>query len=499
MGISHVPGANVIRIKYRHDPLSSRLVVSGCYQVQPGHRYAGDLGRLGSLVYFHAMQRAYLHSAPRKELSNLGGKTEKTIFPPLRNPYPKGEDWQRGSDKNEADVLILGAGASGLMCAREAAGRGLKVIILERGPVPGRKLAISGGGKANFTNRQINASDYRCAGVEDSVFCAQALRSFTPAHMVRLVRQWHLPFEEREHGQLFLTVPAQKIVKALLEDCHQRGCRVECKNSVESLHALDDIFEVKTSLGVWRARNVVLALGSPAWPQAGGSGQGYRLAQSLGHSIVLPRPALSPLLLPAAHPFNELAGISLPVRISVGDRHWQDHLLFTHEGLSGPAALKASLYWEEGAEIRVDFLPALKFKTLLDANESGKQTPRAILARLLPQRLVDALLPQENARRKAAELSRVVRTALEEAVHSHMLLPVGVAGLKKAEICLGGVSTCEVDPLTMGSLRARGIYFIGEMLDVAGLLGGYNLHWAWASGIAAARALYEKTCRTPKA
>ena len=444
------------------------------------------------------MQRTYLHSAPQKELSNLGGKIENTIFPPLRNPYPKGEDWQQGSVKNEADVLILGAGASGLMCAREAAGRGLKVVILERGSVPGRKLAISGGGKANFTNRQINTSHYRCAGVDDSDFCAPALRSFTSTHMIRLVRQWHLPFEERGHGQLFLTVPAQKIVKALLEDCRQRGSRVECKNSVESLHAFDDMFEVKTTVGTWRARNVVLALGSPAWPQAGGSGQGYRLAQGLGHSVVPPRPALSPLLLPAAHPFTELAGISLPVRISVGQRHWQDDLLFTHEGLSGPAALKASLYWEEGAEVRVDFLPDQKFKTLLDANESGKQTPRAILARLLPQRLVDALLPQENARRKAAELSRVVRTALEEAVHNHALLPVGMAGLKKAEVCLGGVSTCEVDPLTMGSLRTRGLYFVGEILDVAGLLGGYNLHWAWASGMAAARALPGETRHTPK-
>ncbi|MFT4300132.1 MAG: aminoacetone oxidase family FAD-binding enzyme [Desulfovibrio sp.] len=445
------------------------------------------------------MQRTYLHSAPQKELSNLGGKTENSIFPPLRIPYPKGEDCQQDSAKNEADVLILGAGASGLMCAREAAGRGLKVVILERGTVPGRKLAISGGGKANFTNRQINASYYRCAGVENSDFCAPALRSFTPAHMIRLVRHWQLPFEEREHGQLFLTVPAQKIVKALLEDCRQRGCHVECKKSVESLHVLGDFFEVKTTLEAWRAKNVVLALGSPAWPQAGGSGQGYRLAQSLGHSVVLPRPALSPLLLPAAHPFTELAGISLPVCISVGHRHWQDDLLFTHEGLSGPAALKASLYWEEGAEIRVDFLPAQKFKTLLDANESGKQTPRAILARLLPQRLVDALLPQENARRKAAELSRATRIVLEEAVHNHVLLPVGVAGLKKAEICLGGVSTCEVDPLTMGSLRTRGLYVIGELLDVAGLLGGYNLHWAWASGVAAARALSSETCHTPKA
>ena len=435
------------------------------------------------------MQPTYLHSAPLKELSNSGHKSQNAIFPPLRSPYSNSDPTRLCSATDDVDVLVLGAGAAGLMCAREAAGQGLKVVVLERGAIAGRKLAVSGGGKANFTNRHINASHYRCAGEGDSEFCAPALRSFTPAHMIRLVRQWHLPFEEREHGQLFLTVSAQKLVNALLEDCRQRGCRVVCKTPVESLCALDGMFEVKTALGAWRAKNVVLALGSPAWPQAGGSGQGYRLAQSLGHSLVTPRPALSPLLLPAGHPFTELAGISLPVRISVGQRHWQDHLLFTHDGLSGPAALKASLYWEEGAEVKVDFLPAQNFKTLLDANESGKQTPRAILARLLPQRLADALLPQENARRKAAELSRMVRTALEEAVHNHALLPAGVAGLKKAEICLGGVSTHEVDPLSMGSMRANGVYIIGEMLDVAGLLGGYNLHWAWASGMAAGRAV----------
>ncbi|MDD4702339.1 MAG: aminoacetone oxidase family FAD-binding enzyme, partial [Desulfovibrio sp.] len=342
----------------------------------------------------------------------------------MRSPYPKSER-QQSAVKDDVDVLVLGAGASGLMCAREAAGRGLKVVVLERAAVPGRKLAVSGGGKSNFTNRQVDAAHYRCAGVQNSDFCTQALRSFTPAHMIRLVRQWQLPFEEREHGQLFLTVPAQKLVSALLEDCRQRGCHVVCKNPVESLCAQDGMFEVKTPLGTWRAKNVVLALGSPAWPQAGGSGLGYRLAQGLGHNLVPPRPALSPLLLPAGHPFTELSGISLPVRITVGQRQWQDDLLFTHEGLSGPAALKVSLYWEEGAEIRVDFLPDQNFKKLLDASDSGKQTPRAILARLLPQRLADALLPQENARRKAAELSRAVRTILEEAVHNHAVLPAG--------------------------------------------------------------------------
>lgn len=436
------------------------------------------------------MQTNKLHNAPRKALSNFSGETKSTLPTPLRKPH--GDSGRRRlADNNKADVLILGAGASGLMCAREAAGRGLKVVVIERGAAPGRKLAVSGGGKANFTNRRVDMASYRCCGEPDSEFCAPALRSFTPAHMMRLVRQWHLPFEEREHGQLFLTVPAQKLVNALLDDCRQRGCRVECKNPVESVALVDGVFEVQTALGLWQAKHVVLAMGSPAWPQVGGSGQGYRLAQSLGHSLVPPRPALSPLVLPQNHPLTTLTGISLPVCISVGEQQWQDHLLFTHEGLSGPAALKASLYWEEGMEVRIDFLPAQRFKALLDNHESGRQTPRALLARLLPQRLVDALLPQESARRKAAELSRAVRASLEEAVHRLRILPAGVAGLKKAEVCLGGVPVSEVDPQTMASRCCPNLHITGEILDVAGLLGGYNLHWAWASGVAAGRAVAE--------
>lgn len=436
------------------------------------------------------MQTNKLHNAPRKELSNFSGEAKSPLPTPLRNPHAD-SGRSRLADNKKADVLILGAGASGLMCAREAAGRGLKVVVIERGATPGRKLAVSGGGKANFTNRRVDTASYRCCGAPDSDFCAPALRSFTPTHMMRLVRQWHLPFEERDHGQLFLTVPAQKLVNALLEDCRQRGCRVECKNPVESVSLVDGVFEVQTALGVWQAKHVVLAMGSPAWPQVGGSGHGYRLAQSLGHSLVPPRPALSPLVLPQNHPLTTLTGISLPVCISVGEQQWQDHLLFTHEGLSGPAALKASLYWEEGMEVRIDFLPAQQFKALLDNHESGRQTPRALLARLLPQRLVDALLPPESARRKAAELSRAVRASLEEAVHRHRIQPAGVAGLKKAEICLGGIPLSEVDPQTMASRCCPNLHITGEILDVAGLLGGYNLHWAWASGVAAGRAVAE--------
>lgn len=387
------------------------------------------------------------------------------------------------------DVLIIGAGAAGLMCAREAAAAGLSVAVLERGPVPGRKLAVSGGGKANFTNREVDAGHYRCDGMSGSDFCAPALKAFTPERMLRLVRAWRLPFEERDHGQMFLTASAQRLVGALKNDCLTAGCRIVCNANVTEARLLPDGFAAGTEHGVWRGAALVLAMGSPAWPQAGGCGAGYKLAAALGHGIIPPRPVLAPLRLNAASSLLGLTGISLPVRVSVDARQWEDDLLFTHEGLSGPAALKASLFWKQGTPLTLDFLPGEDLAAMLDAPQAGRQTPRAMLARHLPQRLVDALLPQETARRKAAELSRAARQSIVDAVRRHTETPTGVAGLQKAEACAGGVNTDEIDPNDMRSRLCPNLFIVGELLDVTGLLGGYNLHWAWASGSAAARAL----------
>lgn len=417
--------------------------------------------------------------APSNRPSAAASAAKKRPAPQARTTQPCSSD--------TADVLILGAGAAGLMCAREASARGLRVVLLERGPVPGRKLAVSGGGKANFTNRSVSPKDYRCEGSRGSAFCAPALKGFTPEHMLRMVDAWNLPVEERTHGQLFLTVSAQRLVRALVDDCRQQGCSIVCNTAVAGIEAQADGFVVQTDGGQWRSRALVLALGSPAWPQAGGSGTGYGLAQALGHSIVAPRAALAPLHLNADSPLLDLTGISLSVGIALGQHSWEDDLLFTHEGLSGPAALKASLYWTEGAAITLNFLPQQDVAALLDAPQAGKQTPRALLARLLPQRLVDALLPEQSARRKVAELSRAARVQIQEAVQRCKVTPLATAGLKKAEACCGGVNTDEVDPKTMRSLLHNNLYVVGELLDVTGLLGGYNLHWAWASGMAAAR------------
>ena len=388
------------------------------------------------------------------------------------------------------DVLVLGAGASGLLCAREAAGHGLEIIVLEAGATPGRKLSISGGGKANFTNRQITPQHFRCDGNKGSIFCAPALQAFGPQDMVRLMREWRLPFEEREHGQLFLTVPAKLLTEALVHDCRRRGAYIVCNAKVSAVKTTEDgNFLVASSAGRWQARALVLALGSPACPQAGGSSAGYHLAQSLGHSILPPRPALTPLLLPPDSPLLALTGISLTATISIGQHCWTDQLLLTHGGLSGPASLKASLWWRQNDAVTIDFLPGLNVRSLLDNPQAGKQTPRSLLLRRLPQRLTDVLLPPDMARRKIAELSRKAREELAGSIHSYGVQPLGTAGLKKAEVCAGGVHTDEIDPVSMASLRCPRLFVTGELLDVTGLLGGYNLHWAWASGMAAGRSL----------
>ncbi len=250
--------------------------------------------------------------------------------------------------------------------------------------------------------------------------------------------------------------------------------------------------------GLWKASGLAIAAGSPARPQCGASDSGFSLARSLGHTIVTPRPALTPLIMPDNWPAPgtscaDLAGICLPVRISLpgnADHVWEDDLLFTHDGISGPAALKASLFWKNGVDICIDFAPHIQLESILDA--PGKLLVRTAVRRLGPQRLMDALTPAELADRKCAELSRAQRRSLAKAVHDHRCLPLRVAGMKRAEVCAGGVSMAEVRPRTLESTQRPRLWFMGEVLDVTGLLGGYNLHWAWASGRVAAQSMVKQ-------
>lgn len=404
----------------------------------------------------------------------------------------QGQSFSGGANNH---VIIVGAGPAGLFCAREAALRGLRVLVLEAGEDPGRKLCIAGGGKANFSNVEVTAKHYSS---EFPKACEPILRAFTPQNALQLMKHWNLPIEERGHGQLFLRCSAKALRDALVRDCRDAGCRIVCHTPVVKAWSEGEGYIVAAGDGLWTARGLAIAAGSPARPQCGATDSGFSLARSFGHTIIPPRPALTPLVMPANWPATgtscaDLAGICLPVRISLpenADHVWEDDLLFTHDGISGPAALKASLFWKQGDEIRLDFAPHAQFENILDA--PGKLLVRTAARRLGPQRLMDALIPADLADRKCAELSRSQRRTLAAALHEHRCHPLRVAGLKRAEVCAGGVSMAEVQPRTLESTLRPRLWFMGEVLDVTGLLGGYNLHWAWASALAAARGMVER-------
>lgn len=369
------------------------------------------------------------------------------------------------------------------MCARTALARGKRVLLTDKSAA-GRKLAICGGGKANVTNLHVDVSQYFG---EQPDFCAPALAAWTPQDTLEALRQWRITWEERDHGQIFCRQSAKRLVEALTNDC--APAHMFLHEGIHHVERTPQGFVVRLEGRTLRAPALVLATGSPAWPQIGATDTGLRFAALFGHNHRPFRPVLAPLRMPPSWPLHGLTGISLPVHITAGGRTFADDLLFTHDGISGPAALQASCRWSPGELLYIDFLPRISFDALLDAPECGKLLPVTLLARHMPRRLAEALLPQSTARRKIAELSRAARTTIAAAVHRHSIVPLGTEGLTKAEAAAGGVLTDALDPHTLHSRITPGLHMVGELLDITGQLGGYNLHWAFASGRAAGMAV----------
>ena len=409
------------------------------------------------------------------------------------------------------DAVVLGAGASGLFCAMTAAARGKTVLLIDHAAKAGRKLSITGGGKCNVTNRRVSPGDYHG---DNPDFCRSALARFTPEHLIALLRNGGIELEEREHGQLFCRRSAKDVVRLFVEQCRELGCRFAMEERVRSLTTdTDGCFTVTTDGASHRARKAVVALGGPAWPQTGATGTGHEIARSFGHTIVPIRPALAGLVMPGDWPLAGLAGIALPASIRIvpdaadsrpsrrqGAAKKKDEpaaralsLLFTHHGISGPAALQASLYWRPGMRLELDLLPFLPegegVSPLLEAKGAGKSLCRNLCKKVLPDRLCDALLPAELGAKRCAELRRAEREALAALFRNHVARPLRTEGFARAEVTAGGVSTQELSSKSMESRIIAGLYFCGEVLDVTGRLGGYNLHWAFASGKAAGEAL----------
>ena len=393
------------------------------------------------------------------------------------------------------DVVVLGAGAAGLFCAGIAGQRGLKVLLIDHADKVAEKIRISGGGRCNFSNRDTTPTQFLSANPD---YCRSALARYTTADFLDLVRRHGIAFHEKHKGQLFCDDSSEQIIAMLLAECDSGAVQRWQPCAVAALRASDAGFEIDTDRGTVQASQLVVATGGLSIPKIGATDFGYRLARQFGHKIVEPRPALVPLSFDTETwaPFVPLAGASLAVDIATGSARrktsFREDLLFTHRGLSGPAVLQISSYWQPGEALTIDLLPgADAAQWLREAKQQSKRQLGNALAGLLPQRLADAWLIRlgMDAAKPMPELRDRDLQRLAESLSHWTLTPSGTEGFRKAEVTAGGVDTRELDSRSMASKRQPGLHFIGEVVDVTGWLGGYNFQWAWASAAACARSL----------
>ena len=383
------------------------------------------------------------------------------------------------------DVLIVGAGAAGLFCAIHAGRGGRRVLLLEHAPRIGKKILISGGGRCNFTNRHTTAENFLSANPH---FAKSALARYTPADFLELVEQHHIPWHEKTLGQLFCDRAASDIVNMLERECATAGVTIQVATPIREVIYRDG-FQLRTDLGVYRGQSLVIATGGLSIPKMGASPFGYQVAQQFGLKIQPCRPALVPLTLAAEdlRRYADLAGVSTEAVASAGSTRFREKLLITHRGLSGPAVLQISSYWQPGEAVMFDLAPGKLWTTPLLAQTSQRNlsSARSAIRSVLPHRLADRWLVLQPP---SSWTTRGLEEA-EGALHRWTLYPAGTEGYEKAEVTAGGVDTDELSARTMECRRLPGLYFIGEVVDVTGHLGGFNFQWAWASGAAAGRAL----------
>ena len=399
------------------------------------------------------------------------------------------------------DVVVIGAGAAGLFCAAQAGQRGARVLLVDHAEKVAEKIRISGGGRCNFTNRDVTPANFHSTNPH---FCRSALARYPSQDFIALVQRHRIPFHEKHRGQLFCDDSSQQIIDLLLRECDAgnvercQPCAVGAVRARPGAGEREPRFEVDTAHGPVEARSVVVATGGLPVPKIGATDFGMRLARQFGHAIVEPRPALVPLVFDAAEwaPFVALAGVSLEVEIASGSGkqrgRFVEDLLFTHRGLSGPAVLQASSYWQPGEPLQIAFTPGTDWHaTLARAKATSRRQLGNELATLLPQRLAQAWLARGGLPedRPMPEVADKPLRQLAESLAAWRIAPTGTEGWKKAEVMAGGVDTREIDSKSMESKRAPGLYFIGEVVDVTGWLGGYNFQWAWASADACADSL----------
>ncbi|WP_043385834.1 NAD(P)/FAD-dependent oxidoreductase [Comamonas aquatica] len=407
------------------------------------------------------------------------------------------------------DAIILGAGAAGLFCAAQAGQAGLKVLLIDHAEKVAEKIRISGGGRCNFTNRDLDVrAPHKHYVGQNPQFCRSALSRYTPADFMALLDRHGIAYEEKHKGQLFASTSAEDIIRMLLAECatgqvaHWQPCAVKkisfLPSSADAASA--GSYEISTDRGVVRAPRLVLATGGLSIPKIGATDFGYRIAQQFQLPLVERHPGLVPLTFDGAawQPYAQLAGLALPVEISTGSKKermsFHEDLLFTHRGLSGPAVLQISSYWKAGTPLQINLLPGTDLAALLQqAKARSRKLVVNELAALLPTRLAEAWVSQQpELQRPINEASDKALGKLAEQLSRWEITPTGSEGYKKAEVTLGGIATQALSQQTMECKTQPGLYAIGEVVDITGWLGGYNFQWAWASAFACAQAMAQQ-------
>ncbi|MBX4865658.1 NAD(P)/FAD-dependent oxidoreductase [Rhizobium bangladeshense] len=388
--------------------------------------------------------------------------------------------------QRKSDVIVIGAGAAGMMAAIRAGKRGRSVVVIDHARAPGEKIRISGGGRCNFTNIHAGPRNFLSANPH---FCKSALARFTPADFIAMVDRHGIAWHEKTLGQLFCDDSAKDIIRMLLDEMRAVGAVLQLGTEISGVERMAAGFRVSTSQGVYEASSLVVATGGKSIPKMGATGFAYRLAEQFGLTVLETRPGLVPLTLDPGllASIAPLAGISAPAEIRHGRTAFREALLFTHRGLSGPAVLQISSYWREGDEIVVAVEPDVdivaQLKTAKQLN--GRQSAQTALGEILPKRLAQFLVERENITGNMADLPDRTLQRLAAGAQNWIVKPSGSEGYRTAEVTLGGIDTAALDSRSMEARAVPGLYFIGECVDVTGWLGGYNFQWAWASGFAA--------------
>jgi predicted Rossmann fold flavoprotein len=387
----------------------------------------------------------------------------------------------------KVDVLIVGAGAAGLMCAMIAGQRGRSVLVVDHANKVGKKILMSGGGRCNFTNLGVTPANYLSANPH---FAKSALARYTPWDFIAMVQKHRIAYHEKELGQLFCDDSSKLIVRMLLDECAAAGVRIETSCGVQRVRRAAAGFSVLTANGEVHAESLVVASGGLSIPSMGASGFGYELARQFGHAVLPQRAGLVPLTLSGKHQerYQDLAGVALPVaETRVGGQSFRAGLLFTHRGISGPSILQISSYWQPGDDLRIDLLPDTDAADWLNAQRLARPAAelKTVLADVLPRRLAQRLCELWFESRPMRQYREAELASIGRQLHDWPMIASGTEGYRTAEVTLGGVDTDGLSSSTMQSKQVPGLYFIGEVVDVTGWLGGYNFQWAWASGHAA--------------